>query len=31
VPQWDRGDDTDKFEPERPKGKIVSILRYNAP
>ncbi len=28
VPQWDRGDDTDKFLPGRPEGKIVSILRY---
>ncbi len=24
VPQWNRGDDSDKIEPERPKGKIVS-------
>ncbi len=31
VPQWDRGDDTDKIESERPKGKIVSILCYIAP
>jgi hypothetical protein len=31
VPQWDRGDDTDKIEPERPEGKIVSILCYDAP
>ena len=25
VPQWDRGDDTEKMEPERQEGKIVSI------
>ena len=31
VPQWDRGDDTDKMEPERPKEKIESIWRYDAP
>jgi hypothetical protein len=31
VPQWDRGDDTDKIEPERPEGKIASILCYSAP
>ncbi len=31
VPQWDRGDDTDKMEPERPKVKIVTILRHNTP
>ncbi len=31
VPQWDRGDETDKMEPERQKEKIVSILRYDAP
>ncbi len=30
VPQWDRGDVTDKMEPERPKGMIVSIWRYEA-
>ena len=30
VPQWDRGDDTDKMEPERPEGKIVTIWRYDA-
>ena len=31
VPQWDRGDDTDKMEPERPEGKIETIWRYDAP
>ena len=31
VPEWDRGDDTDKIESERLEGKIVSILRYDAP
>ncbi len=31
VPQWDRGDDTDKIEPERLEGEIVSILCYDAP
>ncbi len=31
VLEWDRGDDTDKIEPERSEGKIVSILCYNAP
>ena len=31
VPQWDRGDDTDKMEPERPEGKIATIWRYDAP
>ncbi len=31
VPQWDRGDDTDKMEPERPEEKIESIKRYDAP
>jgi hypothetical protein len=30
VPQWARGDDTDKIEPERPEGKILSILCYGA-
>ena len=25
VPQWDRVNDTDKMEPERPEEKIVSI------
>ena len=30
LPQWVRGDDTDKFLPERPDVKIVSILRYDA-
>ena len=31
VPQWDRGDDTDKMEPERSEGMIVSIWRFDAP
>ena len=31
VTQWDRGDDTDKMEPERPEEKIESIWRYDAP